>query len=104
MARLDIFVSAHCFGCTEAHRLAEAVAEHFETLPVRVVDLDGVPEARPENVVAVPAYLLDDQIIWFGNPRQTDLFDQIERALAAESVCPQPMRPGAERSEPTSRW
>ena len=25
-------------------------------------------------VIAVPAYLLDDTVIWFGNPRQGDLF------------------------------
>jgi hypothetical protein len=86
MARLDIFVSAHCFGCQEARRLARAVAERFRALTVRLVDLDAEPEARPEQVIAVPAYLLDDTVISFGNPRQADLFRQVELAIAARQV------------------
>jgi hypothetical protein len=86
MARLDIFVSAHCFGCPEARRLAEAVAERFGSVSVRLVDLDDEPEAKPERVIAVPAYILDDTVIALGNPRQVDLFRQVESALAAEQV------------------
>jgi hypothetical protein len=86
MTRLDIFVSAHCFGCQEARRLAGAVAERFQAVSVRLVDLDAEPEARPARVIAVPAYLLDDTVISFGNPRQAELFQQVERAVAAEQV------------------
>lgn len=86
MARLEIFVSAHCFGCQEARRLAKAVAERFGDVRVRLVDLDAEPEARPEHVVAVPTYLLDDAVISLGNPRQSDLFQQVERAIAAEQM------------------
>jgi hypothetical protein len=86
MARLEIFVSAHCFGCQEACRLAQAVAARFRAVSVRLVDLDAKPEAKPEHVVAVPAYLLDDVVISLGNPRQGDLFRQVERAIAAERV------------------
>lgn len=88
MLQLKIYVSGHCFGCPEARRLAAAVAERFTAVAVRVVDLDREPEERPERVIAVPAYLLADQIISFGNPRQVDLFGQVERALAAEQVRP----------------
>lgn len=86
MARLEIFVSAHCFGCQEARRLAKAVAERFRAVSVRLVDLDAQPEARPEHVVAVPAYLLNDTVIALGNPRQGDLFQQVEHAVADEQV------------------
>jgi hypothetical protein len=86
MARLEIFVSAHCFGWQEARRLAEAVAERFGAVSVRLIDLDIDPEARPERVIAVPAYLLDETVISFGNPRQVDLFQQVEHALAAEQM------------------
>lgn len=83
MARLDVFISAQCFGCSEARRLANAVAERFVAVSVRLVDLDDAPEAKPERVIAVPAYLLDDEVIAFGNPRQADLFRQVERAIIA---------------------
>jgi hypothetical protein len=86
MARLDIFVSAHCFGCQEARRLAKAVVERFRAVSVHLVDLDAEPEARPEHVIAVPAYLLNDTVISLGNPRQGDLFQQVEHAIAAEKV------------------
>ena len=86
MARLDVFLSARCFGCSEARRLANAVAERFVSVSVRLVDLDDEPEAKPERVIAVPAYLLDDEIIAFGNPRQADLFRQIERAIIAKQM------------------
>jgi hypothetical protein len=86
MARLEIFVSTHCFGCQEARRLARAVAERFCAISVHLVDLDAEPEARPDQVIAVPAYLLDDTVISFGNPRQVDLFQQVERAIAADQV------------------
>ena len=86
MARLEIFISAHCFGCQEARRLAEAVAERFRAISVRLVDLDAEPEAKPERVVAVPAYVLDDTIVSFGNPRQIDLFRQVEHAIAVEQA------------------
>ena len=88
MARLEIFVSAHCFGCEEARRLAKAVADRFRAVSVRLVDLDAEPEARPEHVVAVPTYLLDDTVIALGNPRQGDLFQQVKRAVADEQVTP----------------
>lgn len=86
MARLDIFLSGQCFGCSETRRLARAVAERFESVSVRLVDLDDEPGAKPERVIAVPAYLLDGEIISLGNPRQADLFQQVERAVIARRV------------------
>ena len=86
MLRLEVYVSAHCFGCPEARRLAGVIAERFDSVSVRVVDLDVDPGARPERVIAVPAYVLDGRLDSFGNPRQVDLLQQIEHALAAAQV------------------
>ena len=86
--QLDIFVSAHCFGCQEARRLAEAVASRFLAVAVRVIDLEARPELKPEHVIAVPAYLLGQRIIALGNPRESDLYQQLEAALAAEEAGP----------------
>lgn len=86
MARLDIFVSAHCPGCPEARRLAVAAAARFRALTVRLVDVGDRPEEKPARVVAVPAYLLDGRVVALGNPREADLFDEIADALAAEGA------------------
>jgi hypothetical protein len=83
VAQLEIYVSRHCFGCLEARRLAAVVAEHFRSLSVRVLDLDVEPDARPENLVAVPTYILDDRIIALGNPREAELFGHIDAWLAS---------------------
>ena len=80
--KLEVYVSAHCLGCAEALRLAGAAARRFPGLAVRVIDLDREPEARPEALVAVPAYLLDGRVVSLGNPRQQELFGHLQRALA----------------------
>jgi hypothetical protein len=79
--RLDVYVSAHCFGCAEARRLAAAAALRFPSLAVRVIDIEREPAARPESLVAVPTYLLDGRIVSLGNPRQRDLFRHLELAM-----------------------
>jgi len=83
MPALDVYVTQHCFGCTEAMRLARVAARRFPSISIRVVDLQREPDARPENLVAVPTYILDGQIIWLGNPRQVDLLLRLERSLGA---------------------
>ncbi len=81
MPRLDIYIAEHCFGCDEARRLAGAVVSRFMGLSVRVVDLGRAPNERPDSLVAVPSYVLDGHVISLGNPRQEDLFSDLERRL-----------------------
>ena len=86
MLRFEVYVSGHCFGCPEARRLAAVIAERFARVAVRVIDLDIEPEARPDQVIAVPAYVLEGQVVSLGNPRQADLLHEVERAIAAHQV------------------
>ena len=81
MPRLDIYVAEHCFGCDEAQRLAGAVVSRFAGLSVRVVDLGREPDERPDSLVAVPSYVLDGRVISLGNPRQEELFSDLEQLL-----------------------
>jgi hypothetical protein len=81
MPRLDVYVSRDCVGCAEALRLAEVAARRFPAIAVRVVDLEREPEARPDNLVAVPTYMLDGRIVWLGNPHPADLLRHLEDAL-----------------------
>ncbi len=94
MPSLDVYLTRYCFGCAEALRLAELAARRFPAVSVRVVDLERQPEARPEDLVAVPTYVLDGRIVSLGNPRQRDLFRQLEGSLEAA-------RPGEERNGPS---
>jgi hypothetical protein len=78
--RLDVYVAAHCTGCSEAYRLAAAVARRFPRLRVRVIDVarPGGAEPIPEWLVAVPTYALDGAVISLGNPAPEALFARIE--------------------------
>lgn len=86
MPRLDIFVGSRCFGCEEARRLADAVAARFQTVTVHLVDLEARPDLKPDQVVAVPAYVLDDQVLAFGNPREQDLYQQLHEAARLDQA------------------
>lgn len=48
--------------------------------------MDVQPEARLARVVAVPAYLLNDTPISYGNLRRGELFQEVENAIAGERV------------------
>jgi hypothetical protein len=69
MLKLDVYLTPSCFGCAEALRLAQAAASRFPRCVVRVVDLEREPQARPEGLVAVPTYLLNEEVLFLGNPR-----------------------------------
>lgn len=71
--RLDIYVGQHCANCQEALAIA-AAARGIAGVVVRVVDWDDPRQTVPPRVIAVPTYVLDDQIVSLGNPdRQTFL-------------------------------
>lgn len=74
--RLDIYVASHCLAGQEACRLANEVASRFPDVEVRLIDLD---EAQPpEQIVAVPTYVLNGRIISLGNPEPEALFALME--------------------------
>jgi hypothetical protein len=65
--RLDIYVGQHCANCQEACAIAEA-ARAIDGVTVRLIDWDDPAQVIPTRVVAVPTYVVDDQIVSFGNP------------------------------------
>jgi hypothetical protein len=74
---LYVYTSRHCDVCRYAWALA-AAAERFPEMDVRVVDVDGGDAEVPEEVFALPTYVLDGRVVSVGNP---DL-NTVERALA----------------------
>ncbi len=70
---LQIVVAGHCFGCAEAERLRAALASSMPAVPVEWIDLEVPESVRPPGVVAVPAYLVDGQLAFTGNPTLQDL-------------------------------
>lgn len=67
--RLDIYVARHCQNGAEALGIAQQ-AKQISGLEVRVVHVDEATEPIPEQVVAVPTYLLDGRVVSRGNPER----------------------------------
>lgn len=78
--RLEIYIARHCENCAEALRLAElARGCGIAGLDVDVISLDQPSRPIPRRVVAVPAYLLDGQLISLGNPYPDELLARLRR-------------------------
>ena len=78
--RLEIYVASHCVGCQEAMRIAD-LAQGIAGLDVAVINLDHATPARPvpDNVVAVPTYLLDGRVVSLGNPYREEFLAHLRR-------------------------
>lgn len=75
---LKVFVSGHCPNCQEARRLAREIVASYPGLTVHVVNLDVTTAPENPDVFAVPTYVLNDEVICLGNPRQSWLEQQID--------------------------
>jgi hypothetical protein len=74
--KLRIYIEEGCFGCARARQIADEVARRHEAVEVEVLDVARVT-AMPEDVIAVPAYVLNGRLVYLGNPRLADLSDLI---------------------------
>lgn len=78
---LQIYIAQHCWGCDEALAIGHEAAQRFPRLRVEIVDLDEEGARRPEEVIAVPTFLLEDRVISLGNPKREWLFERIAQSL-----------------------
>lgn len=74
---LSVYVARHCFGTTEAVRLVGEVRQRLPGLQVEVVMLDEMPVVDTRNVPATPCYIMDDRLLFLGNPRLDELITKI---------------------------
>ncbi len=52
----------------------------------QIINLDDPCAIKPDNVFAVPTYVLDGRIISLGNPHREQLFAKISSAVS-ENTC-----------------
>jgi len=77
---LEVFIESGCLSCERAVRLAKDVDTNYPELSVRVIDIGG-DTARPEEVFAVPTFMLNGRVVSLGNPPASDLCSEIEALL-----------------------
>ena len=75
MMRMDVYVKDDCWTCEETHRIVADVAPHFPEVEVQLLNLEEVP--RPEEVFAVPTYMLNGRVIFLGNPIRDELCQKL---------------------------
>ncbi|MFQ6058549.1 MAG: hypothetical protein ACE5MB_06705 [Anaerolineae bacterium] len=80
-SRLQVFVSDHCWGCREAKAIAREVRARFPGLTVQVIDVDDEASEKPPQVIAVPTYLWDGQVLCLGNPERGWLYQYLAEVL-----------------------
>lgn len=77
--RLAIYIERDCETCQPAIAIAEQVRQRAPNVRVDLIDLAEEPDRRPENVFAVPTYVLDGQTFSLGNPRLDDLLETLNQ-------------------------
>ena len=77
--RLDIYIDDNCETCSHARHIANQVKDRMPQVEVNLIELTG---EKPDNVFAVPTYLLDGATLYLGNPSETELFERLETKLA----------------------
>ena len=77
MILLQVYVSQDCWSCRETARIIADIAGQFPAVKIEMLDTAVTP--FPENVFAVPTYLLNGRVISLGNPTREELCDQLLR-------------------------
>ncbi|MGD9714429.1 MAG: thioredoxin family protein [Thermomicrobiales bacterium] len=82
-AELSVYIEEGCSGCDFARQLASQLDAEFANLKVIMVDIATI-DSLPDEVVAVPAYVLNNRLASLGNPSVTEMEELIRRVVAGE--------------------
>lgn len=82
---LKIYFAAHCWGCDQAQALGTRMRSLYPELTVELIDLNGKEVEKPEEVFAVPTYVLNGRVVSLGNPNPERLRKLIETELQSVS-------------------
>lgn len=84
MVKLHVYVREDCWTCAESQRIVSEIAPQFPQIAVELLDLESTNQ--PENIFAVPTYVLDGRVIFLGNPYREQLRQEIQDALSREQM------------------
>jgi hypothetical protein len=78
MIKLQVYTSDDCWTCEETERIVSDVAARFPDVEVNVLNLTS-PD-KPDEVFAVPTYLINGRIVSLGNPTREELAHKLKKA------------------------
>jgi hypothetical protein len=80
--RLCIYISSECFNSEEAKSIAFDIMHRFPQISTEVINLCEPTAVIPDNVFAVPTYVLNGKIISLGNPYREEIMAKIVAMLS----------------------
>jgi thiol-disulfide isomerase/thioredoxin len=81
LMKLQVVVATHCPNCDIARGLAEELASAFPDLTVELIDIDVPGTALPPAAFAVPTFVLNDRVLWLGNPDPREAVAELRERL-----------------------
>lgn len=75
MITLQVYIADDCWTCEETQRIVADIAPKFPKVMIEVLNTAVTP--MPENVFAVPTYVLDGRILYLGNPTRDELYNRL---------------------------
>lgn len=78
MPRLLVYTARNCRVCSYARALAAVMGRRFPMVEVVVIDIDAPGACVPDDIFAVPMFVLDGRVVSVGNPSP----EEMERKLA----------------------
>lgn len=82
---LRVYFAEHCWGCDEARAIATQMGQLYADLMVELIDLNERQAEKPQEVFAIPTYVLNGRVVSLGNPRPERLRELIEAELRSPS-------------------
>ncbi len=82
---LEVYVTEDCQGCIEARAIAEEMSTQFPVLDVRLIPIDQADVEAPEDVFAVPTFVLQGKVVSLGNPDRDELCRKIDATIQTDS-------------------
>ncbi|MCA9926544.1 MAG: thioredoxin family protein [Anaerolineales bacterium] len=76
MIKLQVYISADCWSCEETERIVTDVAARLPEVEVELVDM--ATHEKPDNVFAIPTYLINGRVVFLGNPTREELYQKLQ--------------------------
>ena len=71
---LHVYIADDCWSCQETRRIVADVASQFPEVEIELRDIN---REQPDDVFAVPTYVLNGRVIFLGNPTREKLCQKL---------------------------
>lgn len=79
---LTVYTATHCPVYNRTWNVVAQLNKHHPQIPMQVINLDDPNIEWPSFVIGTPTYMWNGQIIFLGNPSETDLIFQLSKIQA----------------------